>query len=570
VSADVRTRNRRRSAKKVTSAERPTPPDSRPKRPSVLLPKTSSGRLALGAILLVAFALRAYNLTGMFPVLVDESIYLRWAEIIHHQGQWFVSLLDGKPPLQYWLLALTRFLGGDGAPLFWGRFLAVLAGLGSTVGVFAVARRLQPGGTDDKTGLVAAGLYALFPWALLYDRLAYTEAWTNFFGIALTLAALLAFERDRGSWKGEILAGLVFGLGLFTKQTVILFGLVPLAAAWFFARKHKRNWMLRLAVVYALALLFVGINRVATPEAPMLETHDSVLHHTGFFASPDDLKEDPLVAARSNFPKLVSYIGTYLTWPLALAALASAAWLFRAGSFAPWLLVAASLVPAVVEAFLLELMFPTRYPFPHFWPWLAVAAAGMVAAWRKLPERFPSEGTHKALAAVAAVVLLGPVAFRAGSMLAAPREGLHVSDVEGFLGDHPHVGYGIREAVEFLEAQATQGPFVVLTTPNWGPPGDAIFPYLNEKRGIRVYDAWWMQLSPDHPILPPGEAAVLRSQYERIEAGKVDFRRVPRVFYVADTHYMPPPAVQARQPNAQRVASFPKRNGHAIDVYQLK
>jgi len=37
----------------------------------------------------------------MFPILVDESIYLRWAEIIDHQGQWFISLLDGKQPLQY-------------------------------------------------------------------------------------------------------------------------------------------------------------------------------------------------------------------------------------------------------------------------------------------------------------------------------------------------------------------------------------------------------------------------------------------------------------------------------------
>ena len=42
----------------------------------------------------------------MFPVLVDESIYMHWAEIIEHQGQWFISLLDGKQPLQYWVLAV--------------------------------------------------------------------------------------------------------------------------------------------------------------------------------------------------------------------------------------------------------------------------------------------------------------------------------------------------------------------------------------------------------------------------------------------------------------------------------
>ena len=535
----------------------------------MLLPETARGRLTLGGILALAFAVRAFNLTGLFPILVDESIYLRWAEIIQHQGQWFISLLDGKPPLQYWLIAMTRFVS-DGDPLFWGRFLSVLAGLGSTVGVFAVARRLQPGALDDRAGLAAAALYACFPWALLYDRLAYTEAWTNLFGVGLALASLLAFESERRAWRGAVIAGLVFGLGLLTKQTVLLFGLTPLAAAWFFARRQKPSWIARLAVIYAIAFVFLLVDRVATPEAPMLSTHDSVLHHTGFFAGVDELKADPLVAARSNFPKLLGYIGTYITWPLALTALASAVWLARSGSFAPWLLLAASLIPATVEAFVLELMFPTRYPFPHFWPWLAVAAAGVVAAWRRLPDRLPAAGARKAVAAVAALLLLGPVVYQAGAMLGSPLTGLHASDAEGFLGDHPHVGYGIREAVDFLKAQAAQGGFVVLTTPNWGPPGDAIFPYLNQRYGIRVYDAWWMQLSEDHPILPPGEAAVLRSQYERLEAGKVDFRRIPRVFYVCDTHYMPPPAVQQRQPGAQRVASFPKLNGHSIDVYRLK
>lgn len=549
-------RNKRRSTPPPTPE---TAPSTGAEASLPLLPAGTKQRLILGAVIALAAVLRAFNLTGMFPILVDEAIYLRWAEIIEHQGQWFISLLDGKPPLSYWFLTLGRMLfGGD--PLLEGRLLAVLAGLLSTFGIFQVARRLALRPDSETAGLLAAGLYAIFPWALLYDRLAYTEAWINLFGIAITWTSLVCFEKAGKNWSQELGPGLALGLGLFTKQTAILFGLVPLAAAYYFGRGQSRNWIARAATIYAIAAVFLAANFILTPEAPTLETHDAVLHHTGFFADPNDLMADPFVAARSNFPKLLSYIGTYVTWPLALAALASAVWLARAGSFAPWLFVAGAIVPVIAEAFLLELMFPSRYPFPHFWPWLAVAAAGAATFANK----------RTAVLAGAAAVMAAPMLWRDARMLGEPEQGLHASDAEGFLGDHAHVGYGIAEAVDYLRAQARSGPFLLLTDPIWGPPSDALFPYLNQRDGVRVFEAWWTQLSPTHPILPQGEAEVLRSHYERVSAGNVDFRQIPRVFYVTDTHYYSREAVKVRQPNAQLEASFPKRNGHSIDVYRLK
>ncbi len=550
----------RRKQRKSTPPPSPPPAaETGSEAPFPVLPQGSNQRLILGGILVLAALLRAFHLTTLFPILVDEAIYLRWAEIIDHQGQWFISLLDGKPPLSYWFLAVGRFLS-DGDPLFQGRLLAVLAGLLSTFGIFQVARRIAPRPQAEAAGLLAAGLYAIFPWALLYDRLAYTEAWVNLFGIAIAWTSLVCFEKAGENWSRELGPGLALGLGLFTKQTAILFGLVPLAAAFYFGRSQSRNWIARAATIYAIAAVFLAANFILTPEAPTLATHDAVLHHTGFFADPAELMADPFVAARSNFPKLLSYIGTYVTWPLALAALASAVWLARMGSFAPWLFVAGAIVPVIAEAFLLELMFPSRYPFPHFWPWLAVAATGAATFANK----------RTAVLAGTLAVLAAPMLWRDAGMLTEPERGLHISDAEGFLGDHAHVGYGIAEAVDFLRQEARSGPFVLLTDPIWGPPADALFPFLNQRDGIRVFEAWWTQLSPTHPILPQGEAEVLRSHYERVSAGNVDFRQIPRVFYVTDTHYYSREAVKVRQPNAQLVASFPKRNGHSIDVYRLK
>lgn len=559
----------RRKRSKAPAQEPPAPTErasAKPAETRPLLPVSSFGRRALLGVLALAFLLRVYNLLGMFPVLVDESIYLRWAEIIQHQGNWFISLLDGKPPLTYWFLALPRFVT-DADPLATSRSLSVLAGLGSTVGVYAVAARLAGGEAAEKAGLLAAGLYALMPWALLYDRLAYTEAWVNLMGVLITLSAIVCFERNGDGFKTELWPGLALGLGFFTKQTLILWAGVPAVAALVLGRRHQRNWIVRLATVYVIAAMFLGANFILTPEAPTLESHDAVLHHTGFFADPADLLKDPFLAAGRNHRLILSYIGTYLTWPLALAALASAIWLWKRRPMVAALLIAGSILPVTAEVFLLELMFPTRYPFAHFWPWLAVAAVGVTLLWK---ERAASGQAWMGVAA--AVVLAAPMLYRDARMLGNPREGLHPADVDGFLSDTAHVGYGIREAVEFLENEAkTNGPFILLTDPVWGPPSDVMAPYLNHKHGIRVYEAWWTQLSGTHAIRPAGEAEVLKSHYERVSDGKVDFRPPRRIFYVTDSNIYPSQAVLTRQPDARPIVRLPKPGGkHAIEIYRLQ
>ena len=90
------------------------------------------------------------------------------------------------------------------------------------------------------------------------------------------------------------------------------------------------------------------------------------------------------------------------------------------------------------------------------------------------------------------------------------------------------------------------------------------------RSGIQVYEAWWTELAPDHPILPPGPIEIMKSQYEREKAGVLDFSKLPRVFYITDSYYHSQEAVRDRQKNAQLVASFPKPMGDkSVDVYRL-
>ena len=520
----------------------------------------------MAGILALGFTLRAYKLLSMFPILVDESIYLRWAEIIDHQSQWFISLLDGKQPLTYWILALLRKIS-DVDPLLQGRLLSVFAGLLSTIGVFAIGRRL--GG--EAAGLLSAFLYACFPFALLFDRLAYTEAFVNLFGVAIVLTSLECFQESGQSWKRELPAGLALGLGLFTKQTVVLFAFFPALAGLWLGRKGTRSLWPRLAVIYGLASVFVLLSLLAVPKAPTLQTHDALLHHREFYVQPLELLRNPLAVAPANFTHLGSYISSYVTVPLALAALGSLIYWTARRSAAAWILLSVSIVPLLVQVFVLSLMFPTRWAFPHFWPWLVLVSMAAVDVLNRTAVKTEWSPARAVIGALAFAVFVGPMLARSVAMLGNPAEYLDPYDREGFLSSHAHAGFGNREAVDYLLEESRNGPFVLLTDPIWGPPSDTMFPYLNHRQGIRVYEAWWTQKSGNHPILPQGRAEIIKSHYEREKSGVIDFSKIARVFYVTDTNYYTRAAVHVRQPDARLVKSFPKPNQtDSIDVYRLK
>jgi hypothetical protein len=135
-------------------------------------PAASSGPRALHSGRAGARAAR-HRIDVAVSILVDESIYLRWAEIIDHQGQWFVSLLDAKQPLSYWLYALARKGFPDADPLLGARSVSVAAGGVATALLFQLGRQL--GGT--LAALAAAFFYALVPYGVFYDRLRTSMRW---------------------------------------------------------------------------------------------------------------------------------------------------------------------------------------------------------------------------------------------------------------------------------------------------------------------------------------------------------------------------------------------------------
>ena len=524
-------------------------------------------RIALTAILLLAAALRLYRLMTDYPVVSDEGVYIRWAEIIDHQGQWFISLLDGKQPLSYWIYALERMAAPWADPLWMGRLTSVAAGVATAGLIYLIGRRLDGVGA----GLAGALLYAVFPWAMMYDRLVYTEALVNMAGAALVWACLWAFETDERRWPRDAAAGLVFGLGFWFKSTALLFGAIPLIIGLWKRRSHPAELAKSWATMGAVVAVFPVISWVVKPVAPMFETHSTVLHHTTFFVSPSEFLANPFYRFVENAPRFGEYIPYLVSLPAAAAIALALGYLLWKRSPAGIVTALIAAVPLLTQFFVLTFM-PTRYPYPHLWPWLLLVALATTALARDLQPKLAPDRARYAVWGLLAALAAGPMLVRTWKILNDPKTNISPHDSGLYFGTYSHAGFGVREAISYLRSEALQnGPMILLVDPIWSVPADAIFPYLNQKYGIRVHEAWWTQISPTHPIMPDAEVDLMRSHYERIPAGKLDFRTAERVFYLTDTNYYTPAAVHVRQPTAQLLIQFVKPGGpHSIDVYRLK
>lgn len=502
-----------------------------------------------------------------YPIVSDESVYLRWAEIIDSQGQWFISLLDGKQPLSYWIYALERMAFPGADPLWMGRLVSVAAGVATAALLYAIGRRLD----GAAAGLAAALLYGVFPWTMMYDRLVYTEALVNVAGAALVLACLWAFEGPQRNAKRESIAGLVFGLGFWFKSTALLFGAIPVLIGIWKRRDRPAELARSWGLMAAVAAVFPFLSWLGKPDAPMFATHSTVLHHTTFFIPPAELLANPFSRLALNAPRFGEYIPYLVSWPAAVGIALSLGYLTWRRSPAGVIVALIALVPLLVQFFVLTFM-PTRYPYPHLWPFLLLVGLAGSDLARRLAKDFPGTKARTAAWGLVGILVAAPMLFRTWKVLNDPKNNISPHDTGLYFGDYSHAGFGVREAVNFLESEALRnGPMILLVDPIWSVPADAIFPYLNGKHGIRVHEAWWTQISPTHPIMPHAEVDLMRSHYERVPAGKLDFRTADRVFYLTDTNYYTLEEVLVRQPTAQPLAQFVKPGGaRSIDIYRLK
>ena len=169
-----------------------------------------------GAFLLVLFfTSRLFLLTNM-PIFTDEAIYLRWAQIALNDPDWlFISLTDGKQPLFIWLAMGLMAIIKD--PLFAGRLVSIVSGFIAMVGLFYLGKELFK---SSKIGYISSFLYIIFPFSLVYDRMALYDSLVGAFAVwGIYLVVRLAKTQNLFL---AILLGLEVGFSNLNKSNFFL------------------------------------------------------------------------------------------------------------------------------------------------------------------------------------------------------------------------------------------------------------------------------------------------------------------------------------------------------------
>lgn len=161
---------------------------------------------------IVYFVTRLSTLTSL-PIFTDEAIYLRWAQIALHDANWrFISLTDGKQPFFVWLMMLSMRVIQD--PIVAGRVVSVISGFTTMVGLYFLGTEVFK---NKKIGLLSSFSYVIYPFALVYDRLALYDSLVGAFAVWGLFGAIKLVRNLR--LDTAMLLGLTAGAAVLNKTS---------------------------------------------------------------------------------------------------------------------------------------------------------------------------------------------------------------------------------------------------------------------------------------------------------------------------------------------------------------
>jgi 4-amino-4-deoxy-L-arabinose transferase-like glycosyltransferase len=188
-------------------------------------------------LLLIYFFLNLPNLTRL-PIFNDESIYLDWGWVqTHIAGHAFDSLLDAKQPLMIWVFGIFEDFFQD--PLFAGRFVSILIGAVSTLGIYLLTKKLM----NKNVAIFATLLYSITPIFVFYNRQALMESAVVSVGIWSFYGLINLIEK--ASIRNGIILGIILGTGFLIKTSCVLFIVASTLAILFYVFKKGRTELIK-------------------------------------------------------------------------------------------------------------------------------------------------------------------------------------------------------------------------------------------------------------------------------------------------------------------------------------
>jgi hypothetical protein len=371
--------------------------------------------LALGAVLLLALALRLH---GLHDPILDHpgwrqgdtaAIARNFATLdfnpLHPQTDY-----DGPPPNYVELeLQIVPFIAAALYKVFgihevFGRLTSIAFSLGTVAVLAFFARWLFASGV---AGIAAAALFAVYPGSVYYGRTFTPDTTMVFFlTAALFASARFLLERDEPSWRGLWAAGLLTAAAILAKPVAIVV-LVPIIAASIGrfglagTLRRAQTWAL-LAVAVAPYLAYDAyLSRIAEWHwaSGIMRLH--VLPSLALsFSSPAAFVEK-LKASRAVFGML----GTTMLGPFGLALFIGAVFVPLARRARP--LLFGWLAAVLLYAYVVVTVERVDYYVYLVLPLAALWTGGAIA---RAAELLPATRDARLAAAAVAAVALGLVA----------------------------------------------------------------------------------------------------------------------------------------------------------------
>src|SRR3954447_11360735 len=282
--------------------------------------RVNTALLSAAALVAVVYLVTRLVFISGFPYFLDEGSYANFAwRGSNSLADIWVSLTIGREPFFIWLGIPLVEVGVN--PLTALRVVSVASGLLPLPVLFLLGRRLA----DDWFGIVAAGLYALVPFAVVHNGIGIMESL-----VTLVVGAALLLQIDfarKPTIKLALLLGLVAAIGVLTKEnTKPAIALMPLSLILFDwspegRRERLTRWFGGAAIVVAMMVLADRLMHISSYFDEFQKWRAA-----GFYTTRklSDVASDPFgswdAAIHAYGPAFVYYI----TVPLLLAAAAGA------------------------------------------------------------------------------------------------------------------------------------------------------------------------------------------------------------------------------------------------------
>lgn len=417
----------------------------------------------------VYFASRLYGILSL-PIFTDEAIYVRWSQIARYDASWrFISLTDGKQPSFVWVTMNIMRVVSD--PLLSGRLTSVIAGFVGLIGMYVLTVEVF---RSKRVGFMASILFLIYPFALVYDRMALYDSlvttcaiWGLYFLIRLVKSARL---------DTALILGMVLGGGVLTKSSAFLsIYLSPVLLILFnFSQKDWLRKLLRWAILMSIAIgLAYGYYSILrlSPFFHIIGQKNEL-----FIYSFREWLDHPFRFVIGNLTGLLDWLVGYMTYPVVGLALVSFFVNPQKHIKEKVFLFLWFVLPFIALATFARLLYP-RFIYFMTVPLIILASYSLYNFY----ERFKNVFSRAVLLLLFFALPLRADFFILKDFAHAP---IPKADLEQYIDGWP-AGGGINQVISYLRGQSKNGKIFILSTGTFGSlPTYAVEIYLGDDKNV--------------------------------------------------------------------------------------